>query len=303
MGNDIILDKFGEDFVKKFEEKEYSLIVKEVEKLLLEHPESTFGWSLLGNSHFELKDFQKAIESFEQEASRGVIDSHLPYYNLGRSYDGLNNFEKAEENYKKSLAIKPDDYSSNYLLSNVYVKIGLYEKAEKFIKKSYEINPNALDLIVNLLSALYFNKKFEEAVKIAESAIKQHTTNYELFYNLSLCYYEIKEYQKGVEVINKSLSLMSSDSDGYADALVAKGAHLMRLVRNDEAIETLMEALKINNDHLGAFKNLSDCYNHISDHRASVLFNRLAYGVIEFEEKTNDIDLSLIRIEKVPLKQ
>ena len=36
MSEDTIINKFGERFVKKFELKEYSQIVKEIEKLLLE---------------------------------------------------------------------------------------------------------------------------------------------------------------------------------------------------------------------------------------------------------------------------
>ena len=65
MSEDTILDQFGERLVKKFELKEYNQIVKEIEKLLLEHPKSEFGWSILGNSYYALENFLKAIESFE----------------------------------------------------------------------------------------------------------------------------------------------------------------------------------------------------------------------------------------------
>ncbi len=198
MSEDTILDQFGERLVKKFELKEYNQIVKEIEKLLLEHPKSEFGWSILGNSYYALGNFLKAIESFEQEIKKGNKDNHLPYYNLGRSYEQLKDNEKAEENYKKSLTIKPNDYSVNYSLANVYIKLSLYKEGERLLKKTYDLNSQDPEIIINLLSTLHFNKKFEEAVKIGETAEKIHKNSYQLFYNLSLCYYELKEYQKGL---------------------------------------------------------------------------------------------------------
>lgn len=303
MSEDTILDQFGERLVKKFELKEYNQIVKEIEKLLLEHPKSEFGWSILGNSYYALGNFLKAIESFEQEIKKGNKDNHLPYYNLGRSYEQLKDNEKAEENYKKSLTIKPNDYSVNYSLANVYIKLSLYKEGERLLKKTYDLNSQDPEIIVNLLSTLHFNQKFEEAVKIGETAEKIHKNSYQLFYNLSLCYYELKEYQKGLEASNKSLNLVPDNSSDLADLLVAKGAHQVKLRRNDEAIETLMGALKIDNDKNGAFQNLSECFNHIPNHRASVFFDRLANGVVEFEENKNGLNMSIIRIEKVGIKQ
>ena len=93
MVDDKLKESEGEQLLKKFTEGKYNELVDEIEKLLKEYEDSPFAYSLLGNALFNLKNFKDSIKAFEKEIKVSEEEHFLPYYNLGRNYEMLNNSE------------------------------------------------------------------------------------------------------------------------------------------------------------------------------------------------------------------
>lgn len=70
-----------------------------------------------GNEHYENSDYAKAIEMYEQAASR--IDNARLFYNLGNSYFKSGRIGKAILNYRKAQILAPRDSEIKHNLSFV----------------------------------------------------------------------------------------------------------------------------------------------------------------------------------------
>ena len=75
--------------------------------------ESIFGYSVIGNSYFNLKNYKDAISAFEKEIELSIEKNFLPYFNLARSYQMLGQMKLAEENYKISYSLNKNNFYTN----------------------------------------------------------------------------------------------------------------------------------------------------------------------------------------------
>ena len=133
MVEDKLKNNKGDDLIKKFTEGKFDELVDEIKKLIREYGDSPFAYSLLGNSLFNLKNFKDSIKAFEKEIKVSEEEHFLPYYNLGRNYEMLNDSELEISNYLKSLNLNPEKFETNYNLGMAYLRIEDYENAEKYL--------------------------------------------------------------------------------------------------------------------------------------------------------------------------
>lgn len=94
---------------------------------LLENPSSKIPvnkiYSVLGNIHFEKKEYLKAIPFYEKANSYSPYNFRL-LTTLGKSYLEINQLDKAETAIKKALFCVPTYQYGHFLLGNLYLKQG-----------------------------------------------------------------------------------------------------------------------------------------------------------------------------------
>ncbi|SVE13720.1 uncharacterized protein METZ01_LOCUS466574, partial [marine metagenome] len=56
-----------------------------------------------------------------------------------------NNFQVAENLYKKVLKINPNHFGSVFLLGSLYAQSNNFDKAKQLLQKAIQINPNFAD--------------------------------------------------------------------------------------------------------------------------------------------------------------
>ena len=64
----------------------------------------------LGNSFYLKKNYQKAIELYDQSLDKGLNDISAVYFNKGLVYERMSNVDLAVEFYKKAVELKPQYY-------------------------------------------------------------------------------------------------------------------------------------------------------------------------------------------------
>lgn len=74
---------------------------------------------ILGTQYFQLADFEKARQSFEQAVAMDECCADEAYFNLGSVYFVQQQFDKAEECYQKSLKIQPDNPAAKAKLADL----------------------------------------------------------------------------------------------------------------------------------------------------------------------------------------
>ncbi|TAL59895.1 MAG: tetratricopeptide repeat protein [Bacteroidetes bacterium] len=86
---------------------QYDNALKSYENLLAISPENPDAVFNMGAVYYEQKKFKEAIKMFERTLQRDV-NFHRGYYGRGRCYEALGEKQKAMDDYRHCLAIKPD---------------------------------------------------------------------------------------------------------------------------------------------------------------------------------------------------
>jgi tetratricopeptide (TPR) repeat protein len=118
---------------------------------------------------------EQAIAKF-QEAIGIIPTCYNCYNNIAFSYSQLKDFAKAEEAYKKSIEVKPDDAAAYVGLAGIYFNTGKAADAKPLVEKAVSIDPSNPDahyiygmtLVAENPAAA--KAQFEEFVKLAPNA-------------------------------------------------------------------------------------------------------------------------------------
>lgn len=115
--------------------------------LIKKYPESPDLWDLLGNTHFSLKEYSKAIEAFNR--SLQLDDSYSKGLSkLGYSELQENQFESAKSHYFKLHASDPEGNKKNDIavmiisMANEKLRFGTPEQAKELYKLAFELDPS-----------------------------------------------------------------------------------------------------------------------------------------------------------------
>ncbi|MBX3295576.1 MAG: tetratricopeptide repeat protein [Acidobacteria bacterium] len=93
--------------------------------------------------------FEKAVEAYKKLIDANAED-HNAYYNLGRSYNKLNEDEDAARALRQAVKLNPDDTEYQRELGAVLIKLAKYSEAVGVLRKSVELdadNIEALELL------------------------------------------------------------------------------------------------------------------------------------------------------------
>lgn len=301
MQKDQLHKDYGSILLKKFSEKKYHEVITKTEELMQSLGDSVFGYSIIGNSYFNLKNYKNSVLAFEKEIELSSDENFLAYFNLARNYKILGQNQHAEKNFLISHKINPDYFLTNSLLSSLLIEMNKLQEAEKYLYHAYQINENDPTTIINLTSLLFKIRKFSEGVKIASKAILKITDHFQLYYNYALLLNEENDFETSYKMNEKALKLMPREGIEYLDALSLKATNLTALNKPKDSIVIDLEILKVKPDHFGALKNLSKSFSNIGQHRESLLYNRLADGNLRFEINENDKKIFLNQYKKIEL--
>lgn len=86
------------------------------------------------------KAFEKAVEAYKKLLKLNP-DDHVSHYNLGRTYNKLNDDEEAAKSLREAVELKPDDTEYQTELGAIYVKLAKYHEAVAALKKALELDP------------------------------------------------------------------------------------------------------------------------------------------------------------------
>jgi tetratricopeptide (TPR) repeat protein len=99
---------------------------------------------LIGEFYYKLKDYAKSKAYLEKSVGTGLSSKYKTYYLLGTIYEDEGNIETAQNNYLKSLKLKPDHLDSQQSLDR------LIKTSYKEIKSTKDILKKTTDLFSDL---------------------------------------------------------------------------------------------------------------------------------------------------------
>ena len=186
----------------QYHQKEYRACIKTCDEILDKKKEKN-GYFLRGSAYLHLDEYKKAEKDFSKVISgskeyEDYLDIYRIYRECDLNADGAEYLETALELKAKS----PEDF---YNRGRVYYYISEFEKAEKELKTARE-KKNATAAIY--LGKVYVEaKEPEKAEAMYQKCLKQEELKAEAYNGLAYCSMELEDYEKALEYIQKGLKV------------------------------------------------------------------------------------------------
>jgi len=155
--------------------------------------------------------------------------------NLSKFLESLNLLKNLEKFYF-------NDVHFNNLIGFVYQNLNDFNNANNYYRKSLELDNSNFDTNFNIGILNYKKKNFKEAEKIFVNLSKKFSENKDIFYNLGVIKYEMELYKEAIKYFEKALNL--NDKFYFAQHHLAECYEKLNNI--DLAIENYIKAELIN---------------------------------------------------------
>jgi tetratricopeptide (TPR) repeat protein len=126
----------------------------------------------LGLAYYYLTRFQEALQEFETVAQEQPKSSQVQYL-LGGTHQALGELDKAEDCYRKAIALKPDDASYYLTLAALLKKINPADLTEpvRLSEKALALSPENQNVKLLLAACYAAQGKLAEAQALLEAVV------------------------------------------------------------------------------------------------------------------------------------
>jgi tetratricopeptide (TPR) repeat protein len=152
--------------------------------------------------------------------------------------------EGAIGEWRKALALSPEDDKAHNALGILLTETGKYREAIEQFQKALAVTPDYPDVHSNLGVALAGMGKTPEAIAEFQRALEINPNSVEAHTFLGRVLAQQGKYPEAIDQFSKALQTKSD----YAPALAAMGRAQVSLGKGDEAISTLRKALEVSPD-------------------------------------------------------
>jgi tetratricopeptide (TPR) repeat protein len=294
----------------------------------LQHKENDFyALSMIGDNNNMKNNFEEALKYLMQcyDMHTGQKEKELNTQ-LGISYCGLKQYDKAEEHFKKSLSLDPNyqyalvqlgemyynqgrtedavkiflisnNLDPNYkvvntFLGNCYLRLNQLDNAEPIFKKLLSIDPKHTDNL-GVLADIYFRQgKYNDAITYYEKFIPTNPVDVlSDYYDLGRAQYQVNKYQEAKGSFEK---LIEKDVDKNPEPFVFIALCELKLNNPAEAEKWCDKSLEsIKNDSYFVYYNASCIYSlrNKVDKSLDLLEKALKTGQVDIPHMESDTDL------------
>jgi tetratricopeptide (TPR) repeat protein len=309
----------------------YDESIKAFQNYLQHDKDNFYALSVIGEINNIKKNYEEALKfllqcyNMEPKQKEKEINAQI-----GASYCGLKQYDKAEEHFKKSLSIDPNNkyvlaqlaemyYNEvrnedaikscneylnldpnyarvNSILGNCYLRLNQFDNAEPYFKKLLTIDSNNTDNI-RVLAEIYFRQaKYNDAITYYEKFISTNPEDIlSSYYNLGLAQYQVNKYKEAKGNFEK---LIEKDVNKYPEPFVCIALCELKLNNPVDAEQWCNKSLElIKNDNSFVYYNASCIYSLLNkvDKSLDFLEKALKTGQVNIPHMESDTDLINIR--------
>ena len=173
-------------------------------------------------------------------------DFYETYFYLGKIYESIKNFSKAEDYYKKIITDHRLYLSSQKNIALNKSKQGLFNEGEKILKDLIDTYQGNTDLLIALADLYRIEKKYDKAIQYYTRLINNknlYKDNWRIFYFRGICYERINSWELAEKDFLYSLEL-NPDSPQVLNYLAY--GWLEKNIKIELALNMLKKAFEFN---------------------------------------------------------
>ncbi len=199
-----------------FEIKSYDKCKKEIDAILTEnntHYQARVIRALLLNNENE---FMQAKAILEENVENGC-DDDFTLTSLGKTYNLLDMFEKAEKVLSQVLEKNPQNLNCISDLADVYIKEKEFEKALELAQKTIELNSNYIYGYILGAKIAYLKGDWDKTKEFAQEALALDMNCSEGYYYLALVRFNEEDFEEAIECMKRAITYDASNPLYYAE--------------------------------------------------------------------------------------
>ena len=193
----------------------------------------------------EDRDNKRPAPPAEGGAARDYLDRGRALLEEGRLNDAIDQLSRAA-------SLDPKLSQAHSLLAVAYDRKGLHERAEDSYKRAIDVNEKDPQALNNLGYSLYVNGNYRAAVDKLKRAAKLAPADSRVLNNLALAQFRLGKYDDAY----KNFARAGGEFNGHSNL----AALLVRMGREDRAVEHLEAARRIQPDSQNVLRQLAEIY-------------------------------------------
>ncbi|MFL5493522.1 MAG: tetratricopeptide repeat protein [Gemmatimonadales bacterium] len=219
------------------------------EELVAKYPQDERAHFTLAGNYLGQQEYQKAIDELKQ--SIAINPSFSPAYNtLGYAYRPLENYVESEKAFKKYIELVPDDPNPYDSYAELLMKTGRFDESIAQYRKALSIDPHFSNSYVAIASDLMYQGKHDQAIaevqKLFDGARDDGDRRLARF-TQALIYVDAGKTAKAMEAMQQeyAVAVKIADTASMSADHVAMGNILLDAWKPDEAQKHFTQALDL----------------------------------------------------------
>lgn len=222
--------------IEKIDEELYASAAIILGEILAKEPGNSKALHHAGVIKFNTGKFEEAIKEFEKALAADNKNFQSRFL-MADSYRALDNYEKAEEQFRKAIEIKEDVFAM-LNLADVVFKLGRLKEAEEIYTKILKKDNAVADARIGLAQIKLYQGHIEEASEMVNKVIAAGSGNPEANFIKAQILLENKLFDEAAEEAGKAILIVPG-------SLKYRAIKALSLVRSFNVAPGLEEAAQI----------------------------------------------------------
>jgi superkiller protein 3 len=251
----------------------------------------------LGCLSYKLKNYMKAVESFERAllltekpGKESSLDPKKTLYNLGNSLYNLNQYEKALKYFKEAFKNNTSFIEAQENAVFTLAMMGKPLEAHKMFCSLGENLTSPINSRFRLAKLYASNKEYDKATNELSTCIESSPRFAPAQLELGKLLLKKNKFEEAVQVFNDYIAMEALEGEGY----YFKGIAYYNLGRFDEARECFETIIRIKKDDYKTHYNLGVCLDEIGLTKEAIMcFKKVIELNPEFAMAYNNLGIIL----------
>ena len=186
------------------------------------------------------------------------------YWSRARQAEAAGNYQNAENLYRRTIELRPNDASFHYRFGNLLLLRGKLNEAEEHYRRTLELRPEQVETLINLASVLVYRSQLPEAINLYRKALEIEPGQVDALVKLAPVLL-LNDEKEAAQLFEK---VLESDPD-EVDALHGLGQILLSQHQPGRAVGYLRRALEARPDGGPIHYDLAKALAGIGDFRSA----------------------------------
>lgn len=214
------------------------------ENVTAKHPEDALSWNNMGLAYLDLKQDEKAYQTYEQ-ALKADPQHFDALFNMGVTLNNLKRYTESVKAYDRAVAVKPDYVDTYFARGQVHINAGNYDKAIADFEKALQmgIKKPKHEVMLAIGNAYSGAKQYDKAIAAYDEAIKEKSEG-DYHFRKGNVLAASGQMAPAIAEYDETIKLIPEFPEAYNN----KGNALASMQRYAEAIPAFEQAIKLKPD-------------------------------------------------------